>query len=150
MVTGYGTYTTAEGDTYFGAWESDKLGRNEEVTITFIDGATYRGLFKEWCYSGKGNYEYPDGCVLECDFQENIPINGLKLTDPNGHVWLGKAEQGFGWFTPVNHFFEVLEKPRDPNKGKKRAKVEPPPKPPTMSRSMVGRKSKVVMLPKEK
>lgn len=43
------------------------------------------------------------------EFSDNCPVGNLDLTDPNGHVWLGKAEHGFGWFEPVNHFYELLE-----------------------------------------
>lgn len=62
--------------------------------------------------------------MLECEFLENCPVGKLKLVDPNGHVWLGKAEQGFGWLSPVNHYFEMLEKSRDPSRTKKSKKSE--------------------------
>ncbi|XP_047526207.1 radial spoke head 1 homolog [Pieris napi] len=110
---GPGVYTTAEGDVYAGNWEADRLGGNEESTITFTDGAKYEGTLKDWCYSGHGKYTYPDESTLLCDFAENAPVGNLKLIDPNGHTWLGKADQGFGWFQPVNHFYEMLEKTRD-------------------------------------
>ncbi|XP_045775216.1 MORN repeat-containing protein 4-like [Maniola jurtina] len=110
---GPGTYTTAEGDIYSGIWENDRLGSNEEVTIIFTDGSRYEGLFKDWCYNGKGRYIYPDGSVLTGDFVDNIPVGRLTLTDPNGHQWLGKADQGFAWLDPVNHFYEMLERSRD-------------------------------------
>ncbi|XP_045451218.1 phosphatidylinositol 4-phosphate 5-kinase 2-like [Melitaea cinxia] len=116
---GPGTYTTAEGDTYFGEWDADRLGVNEDVCIKFTDGSKYVGKIKDWSYSGRGKYFYPDDSVLECDFSENTPVGNLTLTDPNNHKWLGRAEQGYGWFEPVNHFYEYLEKTKE-SKVKKR------------------------------
>ncbi|KAI8439538.1 hypothetical protein MSG28_013285 [Choristoneura fumiferana] len=110
---GPGVYTTAEGDTYSGSWDNDKLGANAEVTVAFTDGSRYEGMFKEWCFSGRGRYVYPDGSAMFCDFVENNPTGNLVLTDPNGHLWLGKAETGYGWFEPVNHFYHMLEKTRE-------------------------------------
>lgn len=70
-------------------------------------------MFKEWCFSGRGRYVYPDGSAMFCEFVENSPAGNLVLTDPNGHLWLGKAETGYGWFEPVNHFYHMLEKTRE-------------------------------------
>ena len=109
IVLGQGVYTTAEGDTYSGFWDADRLVACEGTTVSYNDGAKYEGVLKEWCYSGKGTYTYPDSSVLKCEFNDNCPIGNLVLTDPNGHTWLGKSELGFGWFEPVNHFYELLE-----------------------------------------
>ncbi|XP_026746488.1 phosphatidylinositol 4-phosphate 5-kinase 5-like [Trichoplusia ni] len=117
---GPGVYTTAEGDCYTGLWESDKFGGNEEVSITYVDGSTYKGQFKDWYYNNHGQYTYPDGSLLDCDFIDNCPVGHLRLTDPNGHVWLGKADSGYGWFEPVNHFFEFLDTTRESTKVKRR------------------------------
>ncbi|CAG9788781.1 unnamed protein product [Diatraea saccharalis] len=116
---GPGTYITAEGDTYTGVWEADRLGANEEVTILYKDGAVFEGAFRDWSYNGRGRYYYPDGSILKCEFSESAPVGSLNLTDPNGHIWLGKADQGFGWLKPVNHFYDMLEKTRDTGKVKK-------------------------------
>lgn len=124
-LSGPGTYTTAEGDIYSGTWDADRLGANEDVSVAFTDGSKYEGPFKDWCYSGLGKYLYPDGSVLMGDFNENMPIGGLTLIDPNGHVWLGKAEQGFGWFDPVNHFYDMLEKTRESKIRRPRGTLEP-------------------------
>ncbi|XP_075980711.1 uncharacterized protein LOC142979585 [Anticarsia gemmatalis] len=122
---GQGVYTTAEGDIYTGVWDADRLGGNDEVTITFTDGSIYHGHFKEWCYSGHGQYLYPDGSLLRGEFSENSPVGHHRLIDPNGHIWLGKAEQGYGWFEPVNHFFDMLESMREPSKIRRLPKVLP-------------------------
>uniref|UniRef100_A0A2A4KBC5 MORN repeat-containing protein 5 n=1 Tax=Heliothis virescens TaxID=7102 RepID=A0A2A4KBC5_HELVI len=120
---GPGVYTTAEGDSYTGNWEADKFGGNEEVVIAFADGSKYEGTIKEWAYASNSRYTYPDGSVLQGEFIDNCPVGHLTLTDPNGHTWLGTADQGFAWFEPVNHFYEFLETTRDPsNKLKKRHK----------------------------
>ncbi|KAG6445116.1 radial spoke head 1 homolog [Manduca sexta] len=119
---GPGVYTTAEGDSYTGNWDADRLGGGEEVTISFADTSKYEGYFKDWCYHGPGNYSYPDASVLQCDFVENSPTGNLTLTDPNGHTWMGRAEQGYGWVEPVNHFYEMLEKTRDSGRIKRRHK----------------------------
>ncbi|KAH9630260.1 hypothetical protein HF086_012445 [Spodoptera exigua] len=108
-MQGYGVYTTAEGDRYQGNWDQDKFGLNDEVVITYLDGAKFEGTIKDWAYFGKGKYTYPDGGYLQCEFADNCPIGNLRLIDPNGHIWLGKAEQGFAWFEPVNHFYDFLE-----------------------------------------
>ncbi|CAB3234147.1 unnamed protein product [Arctia plantaginis] len=121
---GVGVYTTAEGDIYTGTWDNDKLGANLDVRIQYSDGSRYEGLFKEWCYNNRGKYIYPDSSLLECEFLENCPVGKLKLIDPNGHVWLGKAEQGYGWLSPVNHYFDMLEKSRDSSRTKKSKKPE--------------------------
>lgn len=106
-----------------GHWEADRFGgTSEEVVITFLDGSRYEGLFRDWCYSNRGKYTYPDGSLLQCEFSENCPVGSLKLTDPNGHIWLGKAEQGYGWFEPVNHFYEFLETTRDQHRLRRRHK----------------------------
>ncbi|CAG4952311.1 unnamed protein product [Colias eurytheme] len=117
---GPGVYTTNEGDIYAGNWEADRFGANEEVSILFTDSAKYEGLIKDWCYAGPGRYIYPDGSTLVCDFVDNSPIGKLKLIDPNGHIWLGKAECGFAWFQPVNHYYEMLEATRDAKSKKHR------------------------------
>ncbi|KAJ0174585.1 hypothetical protein K1T71_009693 [Dendrolimus kikuchii] len=119
---GTGMYTTAEGEVYTGAWDADRLGANEVATITFIDTSRYEGYIKDWCFAGRGKYFYPDGSVLHCDFVDNCPMGRLMLTDPNGHTWLGKADPGYGWFEPVNHFYDMLEKTREPLKAKRRHK----------------------------
>lgn len=111
---------TAEGDIYTGTWDNDRLGGNEEVTIAFSDTSKYKGFFKDWCYSGRGKYFYPDNCILQCDFVENCPSGNLILLDPNGHTWLGKAEHGYGWFEPVNHFYNILENTRESGRSKRR------------------------------
>lgn len=111
-MLGPGIYTTAEGDVYSGTWEADRLGV-DNVNVTYADGSRYEGLFKDWSYNGSGKYTYPDGSVLMANFVENTPIHALTLIDPNGHTWLGTAEQGFGWFDPVNHFYDMLEKTRE-------------------------------------
>ncbi|XP_023937148.2 uncharacterized protein LOC112045266 [Bicyclus anynana] len=110
---GTGTYTTAEGDIYSGTWEADRLGANEEVSITFKDGSKYVGHFDDWSYNGQGKYIYPDDSVLMGNFIGNIPVGDLTLVDPNGHEWVGKADNGFAWLDPVNHFYEMLERSRD-------------------------------------
>ncbi|XP_061379176.1 uncharacterized protein LOC116771446 [Danaus plexippus] len=120
---GPGIYTTAEGDVYSGMWDADRLGANEEVRISFVEGSTYEGQYKDWSYSGHGKYVYPDDSVLIADFNDNVPVGNLTLVDPNGHIWLGRAEQGFGWFDPVNHFYDMLEKTRE-NKVKKHRKSD--------------------------
>ncbi|XP_022823137.1 uncharacterized protein LOC111354089 [Spodoptera litura] len=106
---GYGVYTTAEGDRYQGHWDQDRFGWSDEVVISYVDGAKFEGIVKDWSYSGKGNYTYPDGGHLHCEFADSCPTGNLRLTDPNGHIWLGKAELGFAWFEPVNHFYDFLE-----------------------------------------
>ncbi|RVE49825.1 hypothetical protein evm_005555 [Chilo suppressalis] len=119
---GPGTYITAEGDTYIGNWDADRLGGNEDVTILYKEGAMFEGGFRDWSYNGRGRYYYPDGSVLKCDFSDNAPVGPLHLTDPNGHVWLGKADQGFGWLKPVNHFYDMLESTRESVKTRKPTK----------------------------
>ncbi|CAH2229971.1 radial spoke head 1 homolog [Pararge aegeria] len=110
---GPGTYTTQEGDIYTGTWDADRLGSNEEVSIQFTDGSRYEGVFKDWSYNGQGKYIYPDSSDVMGIFVENIPTGTLTLTDPNGHKWMGKAEQGFAWLDPVNHFYEMLERSKE-------------------------------------
>ncbi|XP_061718647.1 radial spoke head 1 homolog isoform X2 [Cydia pomonella] len=82
-MNGLGVYTTAEGDVYTGAWEGDRLF-GDDVTITYTDGSKYEGPFKDWSYN-----------------------------DPNGHVWLGRADVGFGRLDPWNHFYQGLERPSE-------------------------------------
>ncbi|CAH2043842.1 unnamed protein product, partial [Iphiclides podalirius] len=110
---GHGIYTTAEGDSYEGVWENDKLGVADDVLITYSDGSRYEGPLKDWCYNGRGRYVYPDGSVLHGEFVDNCPVGNLTLVDPNGHTWLGKAEQGYCWYQPVNHYYDILEKTRE-------------------------------------
>ncbi|KAM3965765.1 uncharacterized protein ACR2FA_000091 [Aphomia sociella] len=119
---GPGIYTTAEGDVYTGVWDADRLGANEETFIAFADGSKYEGVLKDWCYNGYGRYLYPDSSVLTCTFVENSPFGNLSLTDPNGHKWLGRAEQGYGWLDRVNHFYELLETTRDISRIRRRHK----------------------------
>ncbi|XP_059052714.1 radial spoke head 1 homolog isoform X2 [Achroia grisella] len=119
---GPGTYTTIEGDVYTGVWDGDNLGANEETVISFTDGSKYEGSSRDWSYDGSGKYLYPDGSLLSCTFVENSPLGPLSLTDPNGHIWLGKAEQGYGMLDPVNHFYDFLEKTRDLGRIRRRHK----------------------------
>lgn len=44
------------------------------------------------------------------------------LIDPNGHTWLGKANQGYGWFEPINHYYDMLESTHNFVKVKRRHK----------------------------
>ncbi|KAI5642088.1 phosphatidylinositol 4-phosphate 5-kinase 2-like [Phthorimaea operculella] len=109
-MQGQGTYTTNEGDSYTGVWDNDKLGSGgQEVTISYHSGAKYEGFLQDWCYHGKGKYTYPDGSVLECHFDDNCPVGQLELKDPNGHIWYGKAQQGFALFEPTNHYYQMLD-----------------------------------------
>ncbi|XP_026756380.1 uncharacterized protein LOC113516199 [Galleria mellonella] len=119
---GPGIYTTAEGDIYNGVWDGDKLGANDGTLISFSDGSKYEGSFRDWCYNGSGKYLYPDGSLLTCSFIENSPFGCLSLTDPNGHTWLGNADQGYAWLEPVNHFYELLETTRDIGRIRRRHK----------------------------
>ncbi|XP_046969496.1 phosphatidylinositol 4-phosphate 5-kinase 2-like [Vanessa cardui] len=121
---GSGVYTTAEGDTYSGTWEADRLGANDNVTIKYSDGSKYVGQFKDWSYSGRGNYCYPDGSILRGEFSENAPTGHLTLIDPNGHIWLGKADQGYGWFEPTNHYYDMLERSKESKIKKQRKEIE--------------------------
>lgn len=105
-----------------GTWEADKLSARDEVTVTFSDTSKYEGMFKDWCFSGPGKYIYPDGSILHADFSENCPVGQLTLIDPNGHAWLGNAQQGYCWFEPVNHFYEMLDKTSDVGRSKRRRK----------------------------
>ncbi|XP_013189690.2 radial spoke head 1 homolog [Amyelois transitella] len=123
-MCGPGVYITAEGDIYSGIWEGDKFG-SEEASISYKDGSRYEGYIKDWSYSGKGKYFYPDNSVLSCDFVENCPVGNLVMTDPNGHTWLATAERGYGWFEPVNHYYDMLEKTRDYGGLKRRSKKKP-------------------------
>ncbi|GBP40035.1 hypothetical protein EVAR_19163_1 [Eumeta japonica] len=108
LYIGPGVYTTVDGDTYSTEWVEEKLPVNVETTVVYSDGSKYHGYFKDWMYSGKGKYFYPDGSWMECDFFENCPIDNLTFTDPNGHAWLGKADVGFGWLEPSNHYYRYL------------------------------------------
>ncbi|KAL4711495.1 hypothetical protein ACJJTC_000511 [Scirpophaga incertulas] len=119
---GPGTYITAVGDIYTGIWEADKLGANEVVSINFIDGSRFEGSFRDWSYSGPGRYYYADGSVLKGEFAENTLVGQLELSDPNGHVWLGKAQQGFAWFEARNHYFDMLPTTCDREKVKRHHK----------------------------
>lgn len=125
-----GIYITAGGETYLGNWDRDKLKPNEVVSISFPDGAKYEGIFKEWCYYGAGKYTYPDGTVMLGNFIDNCPVGGITLYDPNGHKWLGKAEVGFAWLSPVNHYYDMLDKTLEVHK-KVRSKPSPPSPPST-------------------
>lgn len=109
IVLGYGVYTTAEGDSYTAHWENNIIDSKETTIVSFNDGARFEGFLKDFCYSGKGKYTYPDGSVLTGEFSDNCPVGHLVLTDPNGHIWLAKAETGFAWCASVNHFYEMLE-----------------------------------------
>ncbi|XP_049875729.1 uncharacterized protein LOC126373589 [Pectinophora gossypiella] len=120
---GPGVYTTAEGDIYSGTWESDKLNAFEVTTIQYKDGSKYEGFIRDWSYQSAGKYSYPDGSYLTCDFMANAPTGSLTMTDPNGHQWLAKADVGFAWFEPVNHYYDMLERSRDVPKNKKKRKT---------------------------
>ncbi|CAK1555677.1 unnamed protein product [Leptosia nina] len=119
---GPGVYTTAEGDVYTGTWDADRLGTTEEVSITFTDGAKYEGMLKDWCYTGSARYTYPDESMLVCDFVENSPVGNLRLIDPNCHIWLGKAELGYAWLQPINHYYNMLEKTKESKARKRKSK----------------------------
>lgn len=108
-VSGHGIYTTAEGDSYTARWDNNIIDSKETAIVSYNDGAKFEGFLKDFSYHGKGKYTYPDGSVLTGEFTDNCPVGQLVLTDPNGHTWLAKADQGFAWCTPVNHFYEMLE-----------------------------------------
>ncbi|OWR51853.1 hypothetical protein KGM_200408 [Danaus plexippus plexippus] len=118
IVQDTGTFKHDTGDVYDGYFEAKKKDRSVKM-----HGSTYEGQYKDWSYSGHGKYVYPDDSVLIADFNDNVPVGNLTLVDPNGHIWLGRAEQGFGWFDPVNHFYDMLEKTRE-NKVKKHRKSD--------------------------
>ncbi|XP_063365865.1 MORN repeat-containing protein 4-like [Cydia amplana] len=123
-MNGRGVYTTAEGDVYTGgAWENDRL-IGDDVTITYTDGSKYEGPFKDWSYNGRGKYTYPDGTVLNTDFVENCPVKGTVLTDPNGHVWLGRPDVGFVRLDPWNHFYQELERPSEKSQSSQERTVQ--------------------------
>ncbi|XP_041982514.1 MORN repeat-containing protein 4-like [Aricia agestis] len=105
---GYGEYTTAVGDKYLGIWEADNL--TNDVTITYADGSKFEGRLNNFAYDGIGVYTYPDGCVLQANFEDNTPKGLLTLVDPNGHKWWGLSERGYAWFEPVNYYYDMLPK----------------------------------------
>lgn len=140
-----GIYITAGGESYYGNWDHDKLKPNEVVSISYPDGAKYEGIFKDWCYYGAGKYTYPDGTVMLGNFIDNCPVGGITLYDPNGHKWLGKAEVGFAWFGPVNHYYDMLDKTLEVHKKVLRSKQSLPSPPQTKKQKKV----KVTLLKKD-
>ncbi|XP_063625566.1 MORN repeat-containing protein 4-like [Cydia splendana] len=120
---GPGVYTTAEGVVYTGNWEGDRLV-GDDVTITYADGSKYEGSIKDWTYNGRGKYTYPDGTVLNTEFVENCPVKYMALTDPNGHVWLGRADVGFGLLEPWNHYYQALERPSEKSQSSQERSVQ--------------------------
>jgi len=48
-----GKYTTKDGQIYDGEWDGDKLVDNQDVFISYADGATYTGTLLHNKYSGR-------------------------------------------------------------------------------------------------
>ena len=56
---GQGTYTSADGSTYTGAFKDFMF--NGQGTVTGANGDTYIGEFKDNLFNGQGTYTYADG-----------------------------------------------------------------------------------------
>ena len=59
FISGQGTYTLANGDTYTGAWQGG--GRNGQGTTTYPNGDTYTGNWRDDKRNGQGTYTFANG-----------------------------------------------------------------------------------------
>ncbi|GBP40034.1 hypothetical protein EVAR_19162_1 [Eumeta japonica] len=118
-VEGKGIYRSAQGDSYSSNWQNNNLPFDEKSYIKYPDGSKYEGHLNNWMYTGKGMYTFPDGSSMECNFEQNCPTGEIVLRDPNGHLWKGKADLGYGWMEPTNHYYNILVKQREQDEGMK-------------------------------
>jgi hypothetical protein len=90
--SGYGTLTLISGNGYFGQFEDGKF--NGTGTYTWPDGRKYIGQFKDDLFKGQGTYTWPDGRKYIGQFEDEL-INGQgTYTWPNGEKYVGRFEGG--------------------------------------------------------
>ena len=79
-----------------GALTLDKgaLKYNGQGTLTFKNGDTYKGNFKNGTFNGKGTFTAKAGWKYEGNFVNGQPEGQGKLTTENNVVYKGKFKQG--------------------------------------------------------
>ena len=79
---GKGTLTYADGGTYVGEFKNGKF--DGQGTRTSTSGAKYMGEFKSGKFEGKGTLTSPDGGVYAGEFKEGKRDGYGTLTRPDG------------------------------------------------------------------
>ena len=69
--TSQGTMTYADGSTYTGEWRDDV--RHGQGTGTYTDGGTYSGQWKDGEPNGQGTYTYANGRTYTGAFKDGKP-----------------------------------------------------------------------------
>jgi hypothetical protein len=126
---GYGTLSSADGDTYTGQWKSDMahgvgmytwatgskyegqwnmFDQEGQGTFTWANGTTYVGTWKKDREDGRGRKTFADGSVYDGEFTQGVKQGRGEYTDSN-RSYKGEfaADQFHGhgrhaWLTGVN------------------------------------------------
>ena len=76
---------------YDGDWKGDVEGQGK---VTFKDGTTYCGGFKDGAFEGRGTFKRPNGGHFRGYFVNGIRHGQDKETFPNGHTLEGEWKLG--------------------------------------------------------
>jgi hypothetical protein len=91
-VTGYGIYTSQNGDKYSGQWKGGTW--SGYGTLTLISGNGYFGQFEDGKFNGTGTYTWPDGRKYIGQFKDDLFNGQGTYTWPNGEKYVGRFEGG--------------------------------------------------------
>ena len=68
--------------------------RNGQGTMTFADGATYSGEFKDDEFNGQGTYTFADGGTHTGAWKDGMPNGQGTATYANGTTYTGAFKDG--------------------------------------------------------
>ena len=89
---GKGTFTYADGATYFGDFKNGKeFGKG--IFICWAHGAKYEGAFKNGLKHGKGSYNYPDGATYVGEWRYGKRHGSGIYTFANGEKMIGEFKE---------------------------------------------------------
>tara|TARA_B100001123_G_C15301358_1_gene1021156 strand:- start:49 stop:1317 length:1269 start_codon:yes stop_codon:yes gene_type:complete len=93
MPHGQGTFTSPEGEKYYGEWN---FGKNEGYgTKIWKDGRKYTGSFKNDLPHGKGTFTSPEGEKYVGEYKEGKRHGEGNLTYIDGKTYIGQFVAGY-------------------------------------------------------
>ena len=106
FAAAYGTIRLSDNTLYNGGWSHGRFdGRG--VHVINAEGERYEGEFRRGRRHGRGRYVYPNGDVLDCDWDDDVPDGAGSFTFATGGtvrgIWRnGVLREGSGNFSTTS------------------------------------------------